>query len=63
MSSEKKCPVCFATMKGVKGKVRYEVETEHSRKFTADASTYVCIGCGNVQQFIPLTEIRPLLEV
>lgn len=50
-------------MKGVKGKVRYEVETEHNRKFVADGTPYVCVGCGNVQQFIDLTEIRPLLEV
>ena len=50
-------------MKGVMGRIKYEIATDTDRKFAAPGDAYICPDCGNIQQFVDLKEVKPLLHV
>lgn len=63
MSAQRKCPICHAEMKSVMGKIKYEIAADTDRKFAAPGDAYICPDCGNIQQFVDLKEVKPLLQV
>jgi hypothetical protein len=61
MSDDKRCPICRGTLKNLNGKFKFDVAVEQTKTFTTPMLVYVCVDCGNMQQFVDVREIKPLL--
>jgi hypothetical protein len=61
MSEEKKCPVCQGNLKNLNGKFRFDTPIEQTKNFSTPMFVYVCVDCGNMQHFVDVREIKPLL--
>lgn len=57
----KNCPVCKAEMKLLPGSFKFTASIEKTKSFSVPSTMFVCTTCGNVQQFLDIKEIRPLL--
>lgn len=60
-SDAKKCPVCQGSLKNLNGKFKFDIAVEQTKNFTTPMQVYVCVDCGNMQQFLDVREIKPLL--
>jgi hypothetical protein len=56
------CPICRTTLKKLPSGFKFDFKVEGMKKYSTQSSFRVCPSCGNLQQFMEVEDIRPLLE-
>jgi hypothetical protein len=56
------CPMCRSGMKRLPSGLKFDFNVEGMKKYSTPSYFRVCPSCGNMQQFMDVEEIRPLLE-